>query len=214
MSKEIAAIRKEYKLKILREEEVEKDPIRQFDRWWNEARDSAVPEVNAMTLATATAEGIPSARIVLLKGFDASGFIFFTNYHSAKAQQLMANPHACLVFFWQELERQVRITGRVELLDTTGSDEYFDSRPIGSRIGAIASPQSRVISSREWLEQQVAAVTKEWKDKVPTRPQNWGGFRVRPSQIEFWQGRPDRLHDRIQYLHDVNKGWTIERLAP
>ncbi len=214
MSKEIAAIRKEYRLKMLREEEVEREPIRQFDKWWTEACKSELPEVNAMTLATVSGDGIPSARIVLLKGFNESGFVFFTNYHSAKAQHLTENPYACLVFFWPDLERQVRITGKVEPLDSTASDEYFNSRPLGSRLGAIASPQSQVISSREWLEQRVAAVTREWEDRAPERPQQWGGYLVRPFRIEFWQGRPDRLHDRIQYLQNDNKGWEIARLAP
>lgn len=172
---------------------------------------SNVPEVNAMTLATSSADGVPSARIVLLKGYDNNGFIFFSNYNSYKAQQLAENPRACLVFFWKELERQVRITGIIEKTSEEISDEYFNSRPEMSRISAIASPQSNVIESRQWLESEVAKITTSTAVK---RPDNWGGYLVRPITIEFWQGRANRLHDRIQYTLEENGGWKMERLAP
>jgi pyridoxamine 5'-phosphate oxidase len=210
----IADIRKDYSSKSLSENEVEKNAIRQFDRWWKEAVKSDIPEVNAMTLATASSDGIPSARIVLLKGYDDGGFIFFTNYESFKAQQLKENPRACLVFFWKELERQVRITGIIEKLTSEASDVYFNSRPEGSRISAIASPQSQVIANREWLEEEVNKVIKGLQEKTIQRPENWGGYVVRPITIEFWQGRSNRLHDRLQYSLEEDGGWMIERLAP
>lgn len=210
----IADIRKDYKSKALLEKEAEKNAIRQFDKWWKEAVESNIPEVNAMTLATASCDGIPSARIVLLKGYDDSGFIFFTNYNSFKAQQLQENPRACLVFFWKEIERQVRITGIIEKVSPEASDVYFNSRPEGSRISAVASPQSQVISNREWLDKEVNNVLKSLEGKSIQRPDNWGGYLVRPITIEFWQGRPNRLHDRLQYTLDDDGGWKIERLAP
>jgi len=205
---DIAAIRKDYKLKEFTEAATHADAIKQFENWWREAMDSKIDEVNAMTLATASSDGLPSARIVLLKGFDEKGFIFFTNYNSYKAQQLAENPRACLVFFWKELERQVRVTGLITKTDSTVSDEYFHSRPEGSRRGAIASPQSSVIESREWLEQRVADVTEV------ERPDNWGGYVLKRVTIEFWQGRSSRLHDRLQYGLQADGSWKIERLAP
>jgi pyridoxamine 5'-phosphate oxidase len=214
VSDNIADIRKEYKLRTLSEKDVNPDPFRQFDKWWQEAIHSNLEEVNAMTLATATADGIPDARIVLLKGFDESGFTFFTNYDSAKGHQLLENPRACLVFFWAALERQVRISGLVTPATSRVSDDYFNSRPEGSRIGAWASPQSEVIESREWLEANNEKLTSELKGDSLQRPPNWGGYVVKPTRIEFWQGRPSRLHDRILYTLRGNGGWKIERLAP
>jgi pyridoxamine 5'-phosphate oxidase len=170
--------------------------------------------VNAMTLATASADGVPAARIVLLKGYDEHGFVFFTNYESFKGMQLAENPRACLVFFWKELERQVRITGLVEKVSAEESDAYFNSRPEGSRIGAWVSPQSQVIASREWLEEQEKKYIKDFSEQTVKRPAHWGGYRVKPISIEFWQGRSNRLHDRIQYTLQGDNTWTIERLAP
>lgn len=210
----IAEIRKDYKLRSLSEKDVSANPIQQFEKWWDEARKSDIVEANAMTLATSSNDGIPSARIVLLKGLDARGFVFFTNYNSFKGQELSGNPRACLVFFWKELERQVRITGVVQKVTEKESDDYFNSRPEGSRIAAWASPQSQVIESREWLEEN----EKKLKDELSTigikRPPYWGGYRVMPIDIEFWQGRPNRLHDRINYSLQENGDWLIERLAP
>lgn len=171
-------------------------------------------EPNAMTLATASAEAVPSARIVLLKGFSERGFVFFSNYHSYKGHQLAENDQACLVFFWKELERQLRITGQVMKLSAAESDAYFQSRPKESRIGAIASPQSDVIESRQWLDDRYKKVKSELAKGVIDRPKHWGGYIVMPRHFEFWQGRPSRLHDRIQYRLDENGSWVIERLAP
>ena len=214
MSTPIADIRKEYKLQTLSEKDIHKDPFAQFEKWWQEAIHSGVEEPNAMTLATASADAMPDARIVLLKGFDDRGFTFFTNYHSAKGQQLLENPRASLVFFWKELERQVRISGLVSLSPSTVSDEYFKSRPEGSRIGAWASPQSETIESREWLEEKEKAYHEEWTGRPIERPEYWGGYTVKPVSIEFWQGRPSRLHDRLRYSLQNNGSWKIERLAP
>lgn len=213
MNEHIAALRKDYRLKTLNEEDVAPSAIQQFSRWWNEAVASQIDEVNAMTLATATKDGIPSARIVLLKGFDEHGFTFFTNYSSAKGNTLEDNPKAALVFFWKELERQIRIEGNVEKIDGEDSDAYFNSRPPGSRIGAWASPQSQVIPSRHILEDNVAKYVEQFKDGIP-RPPHWGGYIVRPAKIEFWQGRSNRLHDRILYTLQPGNDWKIERLAP
>lgn len=210
----IADIRKDYKLRSLSEEDVAVNPFLQFTLWWNEAINAQIDEVNAMTLATASADGLPSARIVLLKGYDENGFVFFTNYDSYKAKQLAENPRACLVFFWKEVERQVRITGLIEKTSPQESDEYFNSRPEGSRIGAWTSPQSHPIPGREWLESRETDYTKEFKGKIISRPENWGGYRVKPVSVEFWQGRPSRLHDRIQYTLGEKGSWKIERLAP
>jgi pyridoxamine 5'-phosphate oxidase len=210
----IADIRRDYKLKSLSESDAHADALVQFDIWWKEAVSSEIEEANAMTLATASADGVPSARIVLLKGFSKSGFVFFTNYDSFKGQQLRENPRACLVFFWKELERQVRITGVVRKLAEQESDDYFNSRPDGSKIGAIASPQSQVISGREWLEERVEELVNRNKSKQFTRPAHWGGYVVQPVTIEFWQGRLNRLHDRLQYSVQPDGAWKIERLAP
>jgi len=208
----IAAIRKEYKLKSLLESEVAVDAIEQFSIWWKDALDSNIDEVNAMTVATASKEGIPSARVVLLKGFDENGFVFFTNYHSAKGVEIAENNHASLLFFWKELERQVRINGLLEKIDDTANDDYFKSRPYGSQIGAWSSPQSAVIDSREVLDANVEKYQEQFGNNVP-RPIHWGGYILRPQSIEFWQGRTSRLHDRLKYSLEGNS-WKIERLAP
>ncbi|ULQ51353.1 pyridoxamine 5'-phosphate oxidase [Flavihumibacter fluvii] len=214
MSRPISDIRIEYKRHSLSENDVQPNPIRQFDQWWSEAISSQIDEVNAMTLATASSDGLPAARIVLLKGYDDAGFVFFTNYQSFKGQQLDENPRACLVFFWKELERQVRITGLIEKVSTEESDLYFSSRPESSRIGAWASPQSQVIEDRAILEKNEAELTKAFAGKPIPRPLHWGGYRVKPVNIEFWQGRPSRLHDRISYTLQENGQWQIARLAP
>ena len=212
MQKDIAAIRKNYSRKSLSESDLEKDPIRQFEKWWNEALDSGIDEVNAMTLATATKDGMPSARIVLLKGFSNKGFIYFTHYNSHKGRQLEENPRACLVFFWKELERQVRITGTVEKTGDDENDAYFYSRPPESQAGACASPQSEVIENREWLEMEFEKIRSQ-AEKIH-RPIHWGGYLVKPRIIEFWQGRPSRLHDRLEYSLMEHGEWKIQRLAP
>jgi pyridoxamine 5'-phosphate oxidase len=210
----IADIRKDYRLQTLDEAGVSADPIQQFGVWWQEALQSEIVEVNAMTLATANEQGVPSARIVLLKGYDERGFVFFSNYESKKAGDLQVNPVASLVFFWKELERQVRISGSVEKVTELESDQYFQSRPEGSRIGAWASPQSTVISSRQVIEEKVEALQAAFEGKEIPRPLHWGGYRVVPNRIEFWQGRSSRLHDRIQYTLQSDGNWIIERLAP
>lgn len=214
MQNDIAGIRKIYSQKTLSEESSDSNPITQFDKWWKEAVASDIEEVNAMTLATASADGIPSARIVLLKGFSEKGFVFFTNYDSFKGKQLLENPKACLVFFWKELERQVRITGIVQKTGDEESDEYFFSRPYESQLGACISPQSTVIESREWLESRYSEFEKQSSKLTIQRPSHWGGFIVKPVIIEFWQGRPSRLHDRIEYSLQENGKWTLIRLAP
>lgn len=214
MQNDIAGIRKIYSQKTLSEESIDSNPITQFDKWWNEAVASDIEEVNAMTLATASADGIPSARIVLLKGFSEKGFVFFTNYDSFKGKQLLENPKACLVFFWKELERQVRITGIVQKTSDEESDEYFYSRPYESQLGASISPQSTVIENREWLENRYNEFEKQSSKLTIQRPSHWGGFIVKPVIIEFWQGRPSRLHDRIEYSLQENGEWENERLAP
>lgn len=214
MTVNIADIRKNYSHKKLSEKKADANPMKQFAKWWKQAAASKIDEVNAMTLATASQDGVPAARIVLLKGVDENGFIFFTNYESFKGQQLTENPKACLVFFWKELERQVRITGLVEKISAAASDEYFYSRPEGSQLGAIASPQSRIIENREWLDRHFKKLEKQLKNETIQRPEHWGGYIVKPVIIEFWQGRPSRLHDRLQYSLQETGEWKIERLAP
>lgn len=210
----IADIRKDYSKKMLQETDVNADAIEQFKIWWTEAVDSAIDEVNAMTLATASAQGKPSARVVLLKGFNESGFIFFTNYHSQKASEIEENPRVSLVFFWKELERQVRIDGTIKKITAEDSDEYFYSRPVESRIGAWASPQSKVIASRKVIEENVVELEKSFAGKTIDRPPHWGGYIIKPAVIEFWQGRSSRLHDRLQYSLNEMGQWEIKRLAP
>lgn len=204
--------RVDYSKAALDEDHCDADPVRQFALWWDEAMAAKVRERNAMTLATASADGRPGARTVLLKGFDEDGFVFFTNYESRKGAELAANPRASLLLFWPELERQVRVDGTVTPLAASDSDEYFRSRPWASRIGAWASPQSRPIQSKAWLIARVAEMgLRHGPD--PARPPHWGGYCVRPESIEFWQGRPSRLHDRLLYTRSAG-GWHRARLAP
>jgi pyridoxamine 5'-phosphate oxidase len=214
MEKNIAGIRKDYQLETLQENEVADDPIKQFSCWWDEAFKSEIDEVNAMTLATADLDGMPSARIVLLKAFDEKGFVFFTNYNSRKGVELAQNNRTCLVFFWKELERQVRISGFAEKISTEENIAYFNSRPDGSKIGAWASPQSLVVAGKAWLKETFDYYMERFKHGEIPKPPHWGGYRVTPVKIEFWQGRPNRLHDRIQYAKQPDGTWKIERLAP
>ena len=210
---DLAAIRRDYALATLDERDVDADPIRQFERWFADAAAARVPEPNAMTLSTATRDGVPSARIVLLKGVDANGFAFYTDYRSRKGAELAENPLAALTFLWKEIERQVRITGSVSRVSTQESDAYFRTRPLGSRLGAWASHQSAVLASREELEARVQDVIGRFPDGDVPLPPHWGGFRVAPDEIEFWQGRSDRLHDRLLYRRG-ERGWEISRLSP
>ncbi|MEN9295201.1 MAG: pyridoxamine 5-phosphate oxidase [Pseudomonadota bacterium] len=208
----LSDLRQTYMKGSLSEEDVAKDPTEQFHIWFEQARQSEIAEPNAMTVASIDASGKPSARVVLIKEVDQRGFVFFTNYESRKGQALIANPHAALLFFWPELERQIRIEGRVEKIDASESDAYYHSRPLDSRIGAWASPQSQVISGRSYLVAKAAEYGLKFALNPP-RPPHWGGFRVIPEQFEFWQGRPSRLHDRIQYIQE-NGQWRTQRLAP
>ncbi len=211
---QIASIRKEYKLKNLDEADAAGNAIKQFGQWWQDAINSEIDEVNAFTLATAAADGKPAARIVLLKGYDEKGFVFFTNYQSHKGQQLATNPQGCMVFFWKELERQIRIEGYIEKISSKESDEYYFSRPLSSQVGAWASPQSSVIKNRDIIEDNVKKYEAQFADSSISRPPHWGGYRLQPKTIEFWQGRPSRLHDRLLYTLLENNEWKIERLAP
>lgn len=198
----------------LSESDVSPDPFRQFDRWWDEAVRAEIDEVNAMALSTVSPTGMPSSRIVLLKGYDDGGFVFFTNYGSRKGREVAGNPHVSLLFFWKELERQVRIEGVCGTVGDAESDSYFFSRPEGSRLGAWASPQSERIASREVLDENLRRLTDRFRENPIPRPSHWGGYRVVPSSFEFWQGRPSRLHDRILYENQGKGTWTISRLAP
>ncbi|HQY12782.1 MAG TPA: pyridoxamine 5'-phosphate oxidase [Ferruginibacter sp.] len=210
----IADLRTEYKMQTLLEADVDADPVKQFEKWWDDALKSEIYEANAMTLATVAADMVPSARIVLLKGFDEKGFVFFTNYNSQKGSELARNDRACLVFFWKELERQVRITGIAEKISAEESIAYFNSRPDGSKIGAWASPQSLVVAGKAWLKETFDYYMERFKHGEIPRPPHWGGYRVKPFRVEFWQGRPNRLHDRILYTSAEDNSWKIERLAP
>ena len=215
MDSSIADLRQNYTLAGLEKADVDAEPIKQFDLWFGQALEADLIEPNAMTLATATPDGKPTARIVLLKGVSDRGFVFYTNYESQKGQQLIANPHAALVFLWQKLERQVRIEGKVEKLSSEESAEYFHSRPKASQLGAWTSDQSRVIPNREVLEKKQAQLQEQYSgDTEVPLPTHWGGFRVVPSRLEFWQGRPSRLHDRLVYDLQADGSWTINRLSP
>jgi pyridoxamine 5'-phosphate oxidase len=214
MAADIAQLRKDYTLHSLTETAVAPLPIAQFTAWWEQAVESAIEEVNAMGLSTVNKEGRPESRIVLLKGYSEKGFVFFTNYESDKGDQLQQNAHCSLLFFWKELERQVRINGRAEKISAQESDDYFNSRPEGSKIGAWASPQSRIVESQQWLHENFERIKTQYQNNTISRPPHWGGFIVRPVSIEFWQGRPSRMHDRIKYSLQQDGGWKIERLAP
>lgn len=214
MDRTVADLRKDYTLQDLNEIEVDPNPVIQFQKWFDQACSADVPEPNAMTIATVNSEGKPSARMVLLKDYDEKGFVFYTNYNSRKSQELAANPYAAIVFWWAQLERQVRITGSVEKISARESDEYFHSRPLNSRLGAWTSNQSEIISSREVLEQRLQELQEKYQDLNIPRPSHWGGFRVIPTEIEFWQGRSSRLHDRLSYTQCDDGSWKIQRLSP
>ena len=209
---DLAELRQEYARQALGERDVDPDPIRQFETWFEQAMRAGMTEPNAMTLATATRDGLPSARMVLLKGVDAQGFVFYTDYRSRKGAELDANPHVALCFWWDALQRQVRVTGRAARVTREESEAYFRTRPHGSRIGAWASHQSAPLASRDALEREVARQAAEHPHDVPLPP-HWGGYRVTPEALEFWQGRPSRLHDRIAYTRGGDR-WTIARLSP
>ena len=213
MSEDFEALRRDYRLGGLSEAEAGDDPIALFGLWLRTAADAGLSEPNAMTLATATPDGVPSARMVLLKSFDADGFVFFTNYGSRKSRELSANPHAALVVFWGALERQVRVVGRAEPVSAAESDAYYASRPREAQLGAWASPQSQPIESRAELEARLADAERRFAGATPSRPEGWGGWRVIPGEIEFWQGRPGRLHDRLLFRR-TDSAWTRVRLAP
>ncbi|MEA5596401.1 pyridoxamine 5'-phosphate oxidase [Rivularia sp. UHCC 0363] len=214
MDKTIADLRQDYTLQGLSETEVNSNPFVQFKEWFDQALSADILEPNAMTVATTTTDGKPSARMVLLKDFDDRGFVFYTNYNSQKAQELAENPQAALVFWWAELQRQIRICGRVERISDAESDQYFYSRPFNSRLGAWASNQSEVIENREVLEQHLEELKAKYQDREVPRPSHWGGIRVIPAEIEFWQGRSSRLHDRLIYTRNEDDSWKIQRLSP
>ncbi len=214
MSNAIADLRQEYAMGALNEAEVHSDPLQQFQRWFGEAIAAQLPEPNAMTLATADRTGRPYARVVLLKECDADGFIFFTNYRSDKGRQLAENPHAALVFLWLELQRQIRIEGTVSPIASAESEAYFRSRPRESRLGALASRQSQIVASRQILDQRFQQLEAQYPDDTIPMPNHWGGYRVQPEMLEFWQGRHGRMHDRLRYRRLAEGHWLLERLEP
>ena len=214
MNRDISSIRKDYQLASLDEASTAANPIDQFEHWWEDAIQSNIDEVNAFVLSTVNANGTPSSRVVLLKGFTPEGFVFFTNYESNKGKEIEANPNVAMNFFWKELERQVRITGTIQKVSTDESEKYFHSRPIGSQVGAWTSPQSKVIPNRAYLEDLMAFNLEKYKEGNVPLPPHWGGYIVHPTSIEFWQGRSSRLHDRLLYTLNANHSWTKERLAP
>ena len=213
MNRDIADIRRDYQLASLDEATSMAHPMDQFTIWWNDAIESNIDEVNAFVLSTVKANGAPASRVVLLKGYTPEGFIFFTNYDSNKGKEITANPNVAMNFFWKELERQVRITGTIKKISVEESAEYFHSRPLGSQVGAWASPQSQVIPNRDFLEKNFTEQTEKYKEGNVPLPPHWGGYIVHPTQVEFWQGRSSRLHDRIRYSFENNQ-WTKQRLAP
>ena len=213
--KDLSNYRKSYEKSELLENQIPEDPINLFHKWFYEAEDlNAAEEVNAMTVSTIGSDGFPKSRVVLLKKFNVEGFVFYTNYQSEKGKAIVQNPNVCLSFFWPTVERQIIIKGTAEQTTAQISDNYFASRPDGSKLGAIVSPQSQVIPNREFLAENLKELEKEWEGKEILRPNHWGGFLVRPVAVEFWQGRPNRLHDRIRYQLQANFEWKIERLAP
>jgi pyridoxamine 5'-phosphate oxidase len=215
MQEDLSHYRKSYEKSQLLESSIPEDPINLFHKWFHETKDfGGEDEVNAMTVATIGLDGFPKARVVLLKKYDEEGFIFYTNYHSEKGKAILSNPNVCLSFFWHSLERQVIIKGVAEKTAQNISDNYFASRPDGSKLGAIVSEQSEVIPDRDFLETKLHQLEKKYEGKEIPRPEHWGGFIVRPVEVEFWQGRPNRLHDRIRYLLTPDFDWTIDRLSP
>ena len=209
-----AGLRREYEKQGLRRADLHHDPIEQFTTWFSTAVNSALPDVNAISLATATRDGRPSVRIVLLKSFDQHGFVFFTNYKSSKGRELEGNPQAAFAVYWVQLERQIRVTGRVEKTSRAESEAYFHSRPVGSQLGAWVSHQSEVIDARRILEGRLAEMTERYTGREIELPPHWGGYRIIPDTMEFWQGRTDRLHDRFRYTRQKDASWALERLAP
>lgn len=214
MSSSLAALRQEYALGALNETDVDPDPLRQFQRWLDEAIKAELPEPNALTLSTADRTGRPFARVVLLKDCDADGFVFYTNYRSDKGQQLAASPHAALLFLWLELERQIRVEGIVDKISPAESEAYFRTRPRESRLGSLASRQSQVVASRRILDERFQTLDAQYPDDNIPMPHHWGGYRMRPEMLEFWQGRHGRMHDRLRYRRRTDGGWLLERLEP